>query len=159
MDSEILERLWELIERPLPSALRQLELGVQTARDEDVILTYVAALGVRHPDYFQTVVKRHWGRQGVPAPVGDSLQLARLAGLQNALPQVRGLRWRTLVGPAEGPPYILNDAGFSIISETGREGSGLVIPLRPGLAILGYADGPTDLSERLEPTPTTVEWL
>jgi len=84
-----------------------------------------------------------------------------LAGLHNAVPQVRSLRWQVLESPQDAPSFILNDMGFSIITEHGMGENGLFVPLAPKLALLGYRDrdSRTGFVDRRVPTPMTVGWL
>jgi hypothetical protein len=159
VDPEQMERLWERLERPLVDALPRLDVGSHSTDDQDLVFSYVAALGVRRPGPFEKVARSHWARSGEVALADGDLRLARLVVLRNTVSMLRSLRWRILEAPPDAPRYVLNDLGFSVISESGREGEALFVPVGPRVALLGYQGRPTGLSERLYPAPWTVRWL
>jgi hypothetical protein len=159
VDADHLDEVWTALEPKVPGAIRRLFDDTASAQDLDAILTYVAALGVRHPVYFQDVVRRHADARGLSPPERDVLQVLRLAGLQNAIPQVSGLRWRVLESPEDAPRFVLNDGGFSVITEQGRTSNGLFVPLGPRIALLGYHDARPGFQDRRVLTPMSVTWL
>lgn len=137
----------------MPGAISRLADNTASPEDQAAILTYVAALAVRHPVYFQDVVRSHLGVRGLPTPERDVLQVLRLVGLRNAIPQVSGLRWRVLESPADAPRFVLNDGGFSVITEQGRNDNGLFVPLGPRIALLDYLDSRPRFQDRRVLTP------
>ncbi|HKF16717.1 MAG TPA: DUF4238 domain-containing protein [Candidatus Dormibacteraeota bacterium] len=59
-----LDNLWtQELEPPIHNAIGRLADRSASAQDETAILAYVAALGVRHPVYFRTVVHQHMTRR------------------------------------------------------------------------------------------------
>lgn len=159
VEPEQMERLWERIERPLLDSLWRLEAGGHSRDDQDLVFSYLAALGVRRPGTFEKVARPGWRPAGQEQGVDDELRLSRLVVLRNTLGLVRSLRWRILEAPPDAPRYVVNDLGFTVISEWGRRGEALFVPLGPRLALLGFQHRPTDLRERLYPAPWTVRWL
>lgn len=159
VDANLIDELWITFEPRVPGAIGRLAAGRASPEDEADILTYVAALGVRHPVYFPGVVRRHVGARGLQMPEGDALQVLRLFALQNGVSQVFDLRWRVLESPEGAPRFVLNDGGFSMITEQGRTENGLFVPLGPRIALLGDRDARPGLQDRRVLTPMSVGWL
>ncbi|MBO0684356.1 MAG: hypothetical protein J2P45_14460 [Candidatus Dormibacteraeota bacterium] len=159
VEPEQMERLWERIERPLVDSLSRLEAGGHTEDDQDLVFSYLAALGVRRPGALEKVARPRWGTVRHEQGLGDQLRQARLLVLRNTLSMIRSLRWRMLEAPPDAPRYVVNDLGFTVISEWGRKGEALFVPVGPRLALLGFQHRPTDLRERVYAAPWTVRWL
>ena len=162
INADDLDNLWtQSLEPPVPGAIERLAARMASSADEAAILAYVASLGVRHPAYFRRIAQQHATAAGLPPPNRDVLQFLRVAGLKNAVPQVSNLRWRVLEPRPDGPRFILGDMGFSIITEQGVGENGLLVPLGPWLALLGFRDRQSRIGfvDRRSPTAMTVGWL
>ena len=155
-----IDDIWTQLEGPVPYAIAA--LGSSRASQDDLVAValYVAALGARHPDYFQKVVARHVSKVGAERlPVGNEVQLLRIPAFRNGVAQVRALRWRVLDVPEDVPRLILNDAGFSVIREQGRRSGALFVPLAPRLGLLCYEDAKGRLLDRRLTQESSVDWL
>jgi hypothetical protein len=100
IDRDIVDTLWD----PLEDKLRDLVVRLTDRRlvpgDDELLFTYAAAAGVRHPS-FADVAADYQTRNGLPIPLGDDLQYARMTALLNQLPVLRTWRWRVLHSPAD----------------------------------------------------------
>lgn len=82
----------------------------ETSADWTTLIEYVAAAGVRHPD-FADAVKRWRTELGMPLVTGDQVQVERVSVLTRGMELVEGFRWRFVHRPAFGPRIVLNDRG------------------------------------------------
>jgi hypothetical protein len=159
MDPEAVDHVLGTLEPALPQVIASLERGEEASEVEEFLLDYVATLASRHPIHFAAVVKEHQARVGGDPIQGDALQMARLHGLQNSLELVRNWHWRVVDNPPDAERLVLNDLGFSYVGQQARLGRGLVVPLSPRVALLGFLGDKRGFASRLVATPMTIHWL
>lgn len=153
------DELWGHLESPLPPAIARASLRRETSADHTVLLDYVAAAGVRHPD-FAASVNRWRGELGMALVTGDDLQIERVALLARGLELVQRFRWRFVHAPADGPRLVLNDRGWTYIGEQDRPGRGLFVPLNGRLALLAWMEpGMVGVFDHLVLKPSWAKWL
>ena len=71
------------------------------------------------------------------------MQYMRLIGLRNQLPQMPTWRWRVLHSPADAPRFMITDRGWVYVGgQENWQSYGLIFPMSPRVAILGYLDDP-----------------
>lgn len=158
-DRDRVDQIWKFVEPHLPGAIERLSRRQQTAQDELVLINYVAAAGVRHPD-FEPAVNRWLSEQRQGTVAGDQLQLVRVQSLAEALTYVRALRWRVLHSPKRAHRFILSDRGWTYFGQEARDGRGLFIPLSGRVALLAWYTG-TDAGgfDHQVLRPSWVKWL
>lgn len=158
-DPDYIDGLWDLVEPPLPDAIRRLERRKQTTADELALVNYVAAAGVRHPE-FEDAVNRWLTEQGKRTVSGDSLQITRMESFTQGLPVVRGYRWRVLHSPTHAHRFIINDRGWIYFGQEGRDGRGLFVPLNGRVALLGWLNRTSAGGfDHRDLRPTWVKWF
>jgi hypothetical protein len=119
---------------------------------------------VRHPS-FEAVVADYQARQGKHAPQGDDVQYARVLALGNQRPVMPSWRWRVLHSPADAPRFMITDRGWRYVGMEDSPTHGLLLPMGPRVAILGYLDDPAlpprrpAFEEHLDLCPSTVSWI
>lgn len=159
LDPNQIDRIFGSTEPRLPAAIDALATRDAQAVDLETILDYVAALAVRHPDHFRSVIDEYRARAGDPSLIGDAIQIARLLALQNSIPQVRTWHWRVIESAVDAQRYILSDLGFTYIGQEQRPGRAIFVPLSPRAALLGFLGQRQGFASRFIATPTTVAWL
>jgi len=158
-EADMIDELWEGFEDDLPEAVARTASRQETSDDQYTLVKYIAAAGVRHPD-FAEAVNRWRDEQGMGPVTGDDVQLARVGSLAEGLKLVQGFRWRFVHSPASGPPFILNDRGWSYIGEQDRPGRGLWIPLSAEVALLAWLQSGADgVFDHLTIWPGWAKWL
>jgi hypothetical protein len=163
IDPRELDMVWNRFEPKLPRSIRQLDARTESIAETEALLDYALCAGVRHPD-FAAAVNRWRSELGEPAVSGNALQVERIGALVNAISMVRRWRWRALHAPRDSPRYILNDRGWTYLSEEGRDGRAIFFPLAPRVSMLGYRDPAhsyalTGTIEHLIVCPSTAHWL
>ena len=159
MDENRIDQVLSSTEGVLPAAIAGLESDNPKSADLESILDYVAALAARHPDHFKEVSNSYQARIGGDPLTGDSLRVARLQALLNALPQVRTWHWRIVESPSDAGRFILGDLGFTYLGQEQRGGRGIFVPLSPRVALLGFIEQRQGFASRMPATPMTVNWL
>jgi hypothetical protein len=137
VSADRVDELWDAFEDPLPGAIARATARRETSDDRTTLIGYVAAAGVRHPD-FGEAVNRWRGELGMDTVTGDQVQVERVAVLTRGLRLVEGFRWRFVHAPAFGPRFVVNDRGWSYIGQQDRTGRGLWIPLNGQVALLAW---------------------
>lgn len=161
LDADVVDQIWTKLEDRLPRAIQELMRGGLGAEQGSDVLFYVAACAARHPDVFVDVAGSRQGAAGLPPLTGDILQVARLQSVLDTLSQVNTWRWRVFDCSPDAESLILNDKGFCYLGDTSRPTSGLLLPLRPNLAIFGSLDDPIEshFSVRRTLTALSVRWV
>jgi len=159
MDSETVDRVLGTLEPALPQVIAALERREASSEVEEFLLDYVATLASRHPIHFETVLMEHQARVGGTPIQGDSLQIARLHGLQNSLELVRTWHWRIIDNPSDAESFVLNDLGFSYGRSTRSVRPRDICPPFPRVALLGFLGDKRGFASRLMAIPTTIHWL
>lgn len=119
---------------------------------------------VRQPS-FEAVVADHQARQGMPAPQGDDVQFARVLSLGNQRPVMPTWRWRVLHSRADAPRFMITDRGWMYVGMEDWPTYGLLLPMGPRVAILGYLDDPglppsrLAFEEHLDLCPSAINWI
>ncbi len=103
VDPDVVDKTWQLLEPYLPGALHRLAENTQTSVDQEVVLLYVAAWAVRHPEVFRVIANEQQEAAGLPALQGDLLQIARLQAMENTISEISGWRWHVFLCPDDGP--------------------------------------------------------
>ena len=140
-------------------AARRLQSG-----DDTLLFDYAATAGVRHPS-FEDVVADYQARHGQSAPQGDGVQYARLLALGNQRPVMPTWRWRVLHNPADAPRFMITDRGWMYVGMEDWPTHGLLLPMGPRVAILGYLDDPglgprrPAFEEHLDLCQSTIDYL
>jgi hypothetical protein len=98
IDRDVVDKLWDPVEDKLRDLVVRLANRRLVPGDDELLFTYAAAVGVRHPS-FADVAADHQTRNGLPVPLGDDLQYARMTALLNQLPVLRTWRWRVQHSP------------------------------------------------------------
>lgn len=137
---DAIDKLWGLIESELPELINRLESQCLKIEDDERLFFYVATATVRHPKTFEATAKNHNSLNGFEVQHGDYLQIQRLEALQNQFRQVSTWRWRVLHSSDDAPRFMITDRGWAHIGEKGRSSNGLLLPMSPRVAILGYLD-------------------
>jgi hypothetical protein len=140
LDADVVDHIWTVLEQQLPGAIESLLRGQVGLAEVETLLFYVASCAVRHPDVFQRIAGAHQASSGLPEPIGDLLQILRLESIQATLSQIRAWRWRVFDCSPEAEGLIINDKGFCYLGDASRNTTGLFLPLRPNLGVLGSLD-------------------
>jgi hypothetical protein len=90
---DAVDKLWDTFEKPLPMAIARTAVYQESGSDHNTLKGYVAAAGVRHPD-FAEAVNRWRAEFGMPTVTGDQVQVDRVALLGRGLKLMEGFRWR-----------------------------------------------------------------
>jgi hypothetical protein len=141
VDPDVVDKLWDPVENALRGLVNRLTSRRLQSGDERLLYAYAAAAGVRHPT-FDALAADHEASQGRAAPQGDDVQHARLLALANQLPEMPTWRWRVLHSPADAPRFMITDRGWIYVGQEDWPTFGLVLPMGPRVAILGYLDDP-----------------
>lgn len=164
VDPKFVDRLWDPVETHLRDLVGRLDdRGLQSG-DDELLFTYAAQAGVRHPS-FEAVVGDYQMRQGQAALDDDGAQWARWRASLNQLAGLRKWRWRVLHAPADVPRLILNDRGWILVGQENWPTAGLFLPMGPRVAILGYPDDPAlppgrpPFEEHLDLCRSTLDYL
>ena len=146
MDRDRIDKLWDLFERQLPSAIKRLARRCQTTDDEITLVNYIATAGVRHHNFGAAINLWRRGRGELPM-IGDAVQVERLGVLVDSLKMMRGFRYRVVHSPSHAQRFLLNDLGFTTMASgdnpTARiqePGGGLFVPLNSRVALLAWID-------------------
>jgi hypothetical protein len=120
---------------------------------------------VRHPT-FEVIAADYETSQGRSAPQGDDVQYLRVVGLLNQLPQMPTWRLRVLHSPADAPRFMITDRGWLYVGgQEDWQSYGLIFPMSPRVAILGYLDDPRlpprqpAFSENFDLVPSYIRWF
>jgi hypothetical protein len=141
IDRDVVDKLWDPVENKLRDLVVRLASRHLQPGDDELLFAYAAAAGVRHPS-FADVAADQQARNGLAASVGDDLQYARMAALLNQLPVLRTWRWRVLHSPADVQRFMITDRGWMYVGQEDKTTHGLLLPMGPRVAILGYLDDP-----------------
>ena len=141
VDRDVVDRLWDPVENGLRDLAVQLAARRLQPGDETLLFDYAATAGVRHPS-FEDVAADHQVRQCMPALQGDDVQYARVLTLGNQRPVMPAWRWRVLHSPADAPRFMITDRGWMYVGQEDWPTHGLLLPMGPRVAILGYLDDP-----------------
>lgn len=141
VDQDVVDRLWDPIETGLRDLAGRLAARGLQPGDDQRLFDYAATAGVRHPS-FEAVAADYQARQGLPALRDDDLQYARVLALGNQRPVMPSWRWRVLHSPADAPRFMLTDRGWMYVGMEDWPTHGLLLPMGPRVAILGYLDDP-----------------
>lgn len=164
VDPDAVDKLWDPVETGLRDVVARLAARRLRPGDDQLLFDYAATAGVRHPS-FEAVVADHQARQGRPALQGDDVQYARVLALGNQRPVMPAWRWRVLHSPADAPRFMLTDRGWMYVGMEDWPTHGLLLPMGPRVAILGYLDDPglpprrPAFEEHLDVCPSTVTWI
>jgi hypothetical protein len=137
VSADRVDELWDQFEGPLPGAIVRAAARQETSADRMTLIKYVAAAGVRHPD-FGAAVNRWRAELGMRLVTGDEVHVERVSVLTRGLKLVEGFRWRFVHSPAFGPRLVLNDRGWSYIGQQDWPGRGLWVPLNSKVALLAW---------------------
>jgi hypothetical protein len=138
---DIVDKLWDPVENSLRDPTGRLSSRCQQPGDEQLLFTYAATARVR-PPAFEAVAADHHVKHGQAAPQGDAVQYARVLALDNQLPVLPTWRWRVLHSPADSPRLMITDRGWMYVGQEDWPTHGLLLPMSPRAAILGYLDDP-----------------
>lgn len=141
LDPDVVDKLWDPVENGLRDLAGRLAARRLQHGDDQLLLAYAAGAGVR-PPAFEAVAADHQARQGLAAPQGDDVQYARVLALHNQLPVLPTWRWRVLHSPADAPRFMITDRGWMYVGQEDWPTHGLLLPIGPRVAILGYLDDP-----------------
>jgi hypothetical protein len=141
VDRDAVDKLWDPVENGLRDLTVRLAGRRLQAGDDGLLFDYASTAGVRHPS-FEDVAAEYQARQGLPTPQGDDVQYARILALRNQLPAIRTWRWRVLHCPADTPRFMITDRGWMYVGQEDWPTHGLLLPMGPRVAILGYLDDP-----------------
>jgi Protein of unknown function (DUF4238) len=141
IDRDVVDKLWDPVEDKLRDLVVRLANRRLVSGDDELLFTYAAAAGVRHPS-FADVAADYQTRNGLPVPLGDDLQYARMTALLNQLPVLRTWRWRVLHSPADVSRFMITDRGWMYVGQEDKTTHGLMLPMGPRVAILGHLDDP-----------------
>jgi hypothetical protein len=137
VSADRVDEFWDHFEKPLPDAIARAAARQETSADRTTLIQYVAAAGVRHPD-FADAVNRWRTERGMPLVTGDQVHVERVSVLTGGLKLVEGLRWRFVHRPPFGPRLVLNDRGWSYVGQQDRPGRCLWVPLNSEVALLAW---------------------
>jgi hypothetical protein len=156
---DAVDKLWDTFEKPLPTAVARTAMRQESSSDHNTLKGYVAAAGVRHPD-FAEAVNRWRAEFGMPAVTGDQVQVDRVALLGRGLKLMEGFRWRIVHRPEFGPRFVINDRGWTYIGHQDRSGRGLWIPLSCDVGMTAWLQkGEAGGFEHLTLWPGCAHWL
>jgi hypothetical protein len=141
VDPDVVDKLWDPVENGLRDLVGRLAARRLQHGDDQLLFAYAAGAGVR-PPAFEAVAADHQARQGLTAPQGDDVQYARVLALHNQLPVLPTWRWRVLHSPADAPRFMTTDRGWMYVGQEDWPTHGLLLPMGPRVAILGYLDDP-----------------
>jgi hypothetical protein len=164
VDPDIVDTLWDPVENVLRDLVGRLTERRLQPGDDQLLFAYAATAGVRHPT-FEAIAADHQISQGQAAPEGDDLQYMRLIGLGNQLPLLPTWRWRVLHSPADGPRFMITDRGWMYVGQEDSTSYGLMLPMGPRVAILGYLDDPNlpprrpEFEEQFDLCQSQIDWF
>ena len=164
VDPDVVDKLWDPVENGLRDRTGRLASRHLQAGDDQILFDYAATAGVRHPS-FAAVVADYQAQQGMPVPQGDDVQYARVLALGNQRPVMPAWRWRVLHSPADSPRFMITDRGWMYVGMEDWPTHGLLLPMGPRVAILGYLDDPglppgrPAFEEHLDLCPSTITWI
>lgn len=141
VDPDVVDHLCDPVETRLRELVDRLNDQRLQPGDDEWLFTYAAQAGVRHPS-FEDVVADYQTRQGQAALQGDDVQWARWLASLNQLSELRNWRWRVLHCPADVPRFMPNDRGWILVGQENWPTPGVLLPMGPRVAILGYLDDP-----------------
>jgi hypothetical protein len=164
VDRDVVDRLWNPVEPGLHDLATRLARWRLQPGDDALLFDYAATAGVRHPS-FEAVAADYQARQGMAAPQGDDMQYARVLALSNQRPVMPAWRWRVLHSPADAPRFMITDRGWMYVGQEDWPTHGLLLPMGPRVAILGYLDDPglpprqPAFSEHFDLCQSTIDYL
>ena len=139
VDRDIVDKLWEP-SRTVCATWSPGSLPAPAARGRPLLFAYAATAGVRHPR------SRPW-----PPTIRRSRAAARRAtkcstrACSHSVTSFRYCptwRWRVLHSPADAPRFMITDRGWMYVGQEDWPTHGLLLPMGPRVAILGYLDDP-----------------
>jgi hypothetical protein len=139
VDRHVVDKLWDPVETGLRNLTARLAGRCLHPGDDQLLFDYAAAAGVRHPS-FEAVVTDHQARQDRPVPQGDEVQYTRVLALGNQRPVMPAWRWRVLHSPADAPRFMITGRGWMYVGMENWPAHGLLLPMGPRGAVLGYLD-------------------
>jgi hypothetical protein len=163
-DRDVVDKLWNPVENALRDLVARLAARRLQPGDDTLLFDYAASAGVRHPS-FEDVAADYQARHGQPAPQGDGVQYARVLALGNQRPVMPTWRWRVLHSPADAPRLMITDRGWMYVGMEDWPTHGLLLPMGPRVAILGYLDDPglpprrPAFEEHLDLCQSTIDYL
>jgi hypothetical protein len=158
-DPDEVDKAWTRLENGYRDAVANLENYSTSSVDIAWLISYVCAAGVRHPE-FGDAVNRWRAAAGEQPLVGDDVQIARLAFLNAGVVPMARWRWRIAHSRPGETRFIINDLGWVYLSDRGKAGRGLWIPLTSRLAALAWID-PADPGkvDHQDMRPGTIRWV
>jgi hypothetical protein len=163
-DQDVVDSLWDPVENRLRDLVGRLNDRRLQPGDDELLFHYAAEAGVRHLS-FEDMAADHQARQGQAALQGDDVQYARVIAVLNQLPELPKWRWRVLHSPADAHRLMITDRGWMYVGQEDWPTHGLLLPMGPRVAILGYLDDPAlppgrpAFDEHLDLCPSTVDWI
>lgn len=163
VDRDVVDKLSDPVETALRDLVARLTVRRLQPGDDALLYDYAACAGVRHPS-FEDVVADHQARHGQPTPQGDGLQYARVLALGNQRPVMPTWRWRVLHSPVDAARFMITDRGWLYVGMEDWPTHGLLLPMGPRVAILGYLDDPglpprrPAFEEHLDLCESTIEY-
>ena len=164
VDRDVVDKLWDPVENGLRDLAARLAAGRLEPGDDQRLFDYAATAGVRHPS-FADVTADFQAQHGMPALQGDDMQYARVLALGNQRPVMPAWRWRVLHSPADAPRFMITDRGWMYVGMEDWPTHGLLLPMGPRVAILGYLDDPglppgrPAFEEHLDLCPSMITWI
>ncbi|HUZ53876.1 MAG TPA: hypothetical protein VMU94_15305 [Streptosporangiaceae bacterium] len=164
IDPDIVDKLWNPVENSLRDLISRLNSRRLQPGDDQLLFAYAATAGIR-PPAFEAVAADHYTRRGQAAPQGDDVQYERVLALRNQLPVLPTWRWRVLHSPADAPRFMITDRGWVYVGQEDWPTHGLLLPMGPRVAILGYLDDPglpprrPAFDEHLDLCQSMLDWL
>jgi Protein of unknown function (DUF4238) len=164
VDRDVVDKLWDPVENALRDLIARLNNRRLQPGDDQLLFAYAADASVRHPS-FEALAAAHQARQGQAAPRGDAVQYTRVLARGNQLPVLPTWRWRVLHSPADAPRFMITDRGWMYVGQEDRPTDGLLFPMGPRVAILGYLDDPglpprrAAFEEHLDLCQSTIDYL
>jgi len=164
VNPNFVDRLWDPVETHLRDLVRRLTDRRLQPGDDELLFTYAAQAGVRHPS-FEAVAADFQARQGQAALQGDDIQWARWQASLNQLAELRQWRWRALHCPVDAPRLMINDRGWIFVGQEDWPTAGLFLTMGPRVAVLGYLDDPAlppgrpPFEEHLDLCESAIDYL
>ena len=163
-DPDWVDTQWTRVENSLPSLIERLVNQALAPGDADLLFSYAAMMGVRHPS-FKEVAEDHLQKSGHPTPpTADQVNVMRIEGILNVIGDMPDWRWRVLHTTEGDPPFMLSDRCWIYIQEI-RGSRSIWVPMAPTAGILGYLEddqfGPrrSPFEEHRNVVPSWVTWL
>ena len=140
VDRDVVDKLWDRREQPARPRRRLATRRLQSG-DDTLLFDYAATAGVRHPS-FEDVVADYQARNGQSARRAMACSTPACSHSGNQRPVMPTWRWRVLHSPADAPRFMITDRGWMYVGMEDWPTHGLLLPMGPRVAILGYLDDP-----------------